>query len=203
LGSTLFNLTWKPAATPLGRSLFRLAVSGRRTEGLACIGWPTPLAHNIRGRSAMQKQIHGSKHGCSCLVLDAKLASWPTPRASDTTGPQVPDRQGGMALREMAQIAHWATPTTMDGNRGAQPPRPQDTGVPLSQQVAMPDGPARLMANGELLTGSGAEMSDGGQLNPALPRWLMGYRPEWCECADTAMQSYQRKPRRSSQSPKT
>jgi len=37
-------------------------------------GWPTPQAHDVSGRSNTQKAIHGTKHGCSCLVQSAKLA---------------------------------------------------------------------------------------------------------------------------------
>jgi len=46
--------------------------SSRKTVDLA--GWTTPQAHDTSGRSDSQKEIHGTKHGCACLVQDAKMA---------------------------------------------------------------------------------------------------------------------------------
>ncbi len=40
-------------------------------------GWTTPQAHDTNGRSATQKEIHGTKHGCACLTLDAQKAIGP------------------------------------------------------------------------------------------------------------------------------
>lgn len=92
------------------------------------------------------------------LPRQAFLAGWPTPNA----GPQndqdsrwaerraeVRDRHGngsgfGLTLGMASQLAGWPTPTAADGRRGIAPPRPQDTGLPLSQAAALV-GPARLI----------------------------------------------------------
>lgn len=71
-GSTLYKLTWKDRATPAGRSIPALRASVRRTSDNGSIGldkgWTTPQAHDTSGRSKSQKAIHGTKHGCACLV---------------------------------------------------------------------------------------------------------------------------------------
>lgn len=42
-----------------------------------------------------------------------------------------------MDLEGVASLAGWCSPTAQDGSRGSLPPRPQDTGVPLSQQAVL------------------------------------------------------------------
>ena len=65
---------------------------------------------------------------------------WPTTKAKDGKewSPNAPlDSSSGHGLGAVAQLVPWVSPTAQDGSRGSLPPRPQDTGKPLSQQVAM------------------------------------------------------------------
>lgn len=159
-GWTLYALTAKRRDTPSGQSIYALRASAHRTSDKGFGGWPTPCAADNRDRG-----------------------SWDDPAI------QRRKKIGkSIELSMMVGIAGWPTPTAQDHSRGVAPPRPTDTGIPLSQMVAIA-GPARFTASGEMLTGSTAGMESGGQLNPAHSRWLMGYPKEWCACAVTAMQS--------------
>ena len=163
LGSTLYKLTWKQWATPLGLQRSRLRASVPRTSGIALTGWPTPTVGNSQGSQSFNglsptgKTPDGRKVSVS-LNHVATLAGWTTPQAHDTSG------------RSRNQKAKHGT------KHGC-------ACLVRDMDKLNLDQPARLTASGELLTGSCAGMESGGQLNPAHSRWLMGYPTEWDDCA--------------------
>lgn len=144
-----------PAAKPFSQKRGRESRSGRTLEPSA---WTTPQAHDLTGRSDHQKEIHGTKHGCACLVQDLK-AAWPTPDASAESG----DRRG----KNPGQ-------NRQDGSKRSIPVSellPTSGSLPLAFPASQPHGPGSSEAR-KMTGGSGDRLSRSLQQSDPLGPFL-------------------------------
>lgn len=182
-GSTLYRLTWKERATPAGRWIPVLRASVRRISDNGSTGWPTPTGNSYTGAGS------GKREGGLNLQTAVELSGWPTPRSVESghsTGNPARAFNRKSRLEDMVFLAGRVTPSARDwkDTPGMATERPdgRNRTDQLPRQAATAE-PCRWTASGEMLTGSCAGMESGGQLNPALARWLMGLPPEWDDCA--------------------
>ena len=175
LGSMLYTLTWKARRTPSGRSIPALRASEAQTSASGFTGWPTPDAGAFgigdsrwkeRRAEIKAKRMNGNGFGLT-LGMAATLSGWPTPL--------VPNGGRSISTKKMD-----ATGRTEDGKKHT---------ASLEHAAKFSNGPARLTASGELLTGSAARMESGGLLNPAHSRWLQGLPHVWDDCAPSETRS--------------
>lgn len=178
-GCAIYKLTWKEKTTPSGLPYSQLVASVPRIKesdsSLVRANWPTPTATEFecdpkkvlaRREKVKAKGINGNGFGLTLgQSVPIYLTGWPTPTANDYKG------SGETVIRK-------------DGKD-----RTFDRLDYSTEQGMKASQPIRITASGQMLTGLDAGMESLGQLNPAHSRWLMGYPPEWDDCAVTAMPS--------------
>lgn len=185
-GCAIYKLTWKEKTTPSGLPYSQLVASAHRTNATdfssARTNWPTPQAHDTCGARAPRPKRDGNRNMNLLESYRHDLADVPY-----------------LLFSKAPEWAAWPSPCAQNGTvNGYKDPekviKRKEAGRQQNLQdvVILANQPIRITATGQTLTGSDAGMESSGQLNPAHSRWLMGFPPEWDDCAVTAMQSFRK-----------
>jgi hypothetical protein len=167
---------------------------------------PTPTASDHIERKSTSTETLNLKTNKS-VSLDRWAKHWPTPTSRDyrserSTAEYADKRNAETRGKTLPWAVLWPTPTAVDGRRGTGTYRPQDTGIPLPQAVAMERIPTPTANRRDGLQSHGVNVVSG-SLNPTWVEWLMGFPLGWTDCGDSATPSSRksRKPSAAQSSP--
>jgi hypothetical protein len=194
VGSMEYRQTWAKKVTPAGLPYWAHTASAVRISDKDCTGWPTPTTRDHKDGSNVTGVPANALLGRVC-----HLSGWATPNANnmnDGEGLETWDarqiknkakhRNGngaGMPIAvQVKTITGWPTPMALDHWMAST--ERKDGGQKQLPNIAAVSGLTSSLSPAE--TGKPGAF----QLNPHFSRYLMGFPPEWCDCAVTAMQSF-------------
>ena len=203
LGSTECSLTWKASATPAGRPLSRL-VPSMRPIAVTVSGssptepalWITASARDWKDSPGMATERPDGRSRIDQLPRQVAAACWPTPTASADKSIRTPEGARTEVARGKSPdlaahvMAMWPTPTHRDY-------MPAHTPEYIASKKSQGHGMSNLSdieplgmlptAPGPALAGSSDTTGKPGALAPEFVAWLMGFPPEWLDCAPETM----------------
>ena len=188
-----------------------LRAAARRTSDSGCSGWPTVSTedHKTDGPKTMGRIDTAILSGlpipqtCQRLRNFAQLVGHATPKASDGQGGRTQPTAGGgnahLDVQARGALDGYCTPASRDhkDSPGMATTGTNPDGSTRSRMDQLPRQAAQAMDSGTHGNPSTSATEKRGALNPAFSAWLMGYPPEWCDCAVTVTPS-SRKSRRNS-----
>lgn len=208
--STRCYLTWKASATPARRLLFRLVPSTPRTEGTELPLFPTPTARDCKGANSMEHLTRDGKRNHTDQLANA-VRMWPTPTAEQcgmtaTTGGRPIEKSTKLSTQVYLEEQRKLIPTPT-ARCGQTPCIHGEGGMDLATYAKL----IPTATTGAGMCGGSAnyqrlkEMEDagvisaeerrsmaagnGGQLNPTLVEWLMGFPLGWTDLSVSETQS--------------